>query len=312
MNVSPKFYPGDKVRVRSFEEILATLDAAGTCEGLPFMPEMKSFCGREWTVRHRLEKTCVEGYGARLLPNTVTLEGVYCDGSCHGGCERCCPLLWKEAWLKALGLVAEAPSSNSARGAAAGSSPELVTKRDDRHYFCQSTELGRATKYLFPITLTRCTAEWRSRNVALHTALRYLWIPFVIKVKSKLFGIASVQPVGQMDKTPAANLDLQPGELVQVKTPQEIALTLDRKGRNRGLAFTPQMLPFCGRQYRVKGRVQRAILETTGQMRELRHTVILEGATCDGHTILGGCSRHVYHLWREIWLRRALEQRDEG
>jgi hypothetical protein len=35
--------------------------------------------------------------------------------------------------------------------------------------------------------------------------------------------------------------------------------------------------------------------------------VILEGVTCDGHTILGGCSRHVFHLWREAWLRRVAD-----
>jgi len=41
------------------------------------------------------------------------------------------------------------------------------------------------------------------------------------------------------------------------------------------------------------------ILETSGEMRDIANTVILEGVTCDGHTILGGCSPHVFHLWRE-------------
>jgi hypothetical protein len=48
------------VVVRSREEILATLDADGTLDGLPFMPEMLSWCGREHQVERRAEKTCVD------------------------------------------------------------------------------------------------------------------------------------------------------------------------------------------------------------------------------------------------------------
>ena len=90
-----ELYPGQGVRVRTFAEIAETLDRDGALESLPFMPEMIQFCGREFQVFRRLEKTCVEGYGARLLPNTVILEGLRCDGAAHDGCQRHCPLLWK-------------------------------------------------------------------------------------------------------------------------------------------------------------------------------------------------------------------------
>ena len=39
------FRPGDLVEVKSADEILATLDADGTLDHLPFMPEMVEFCG---------------------------------------------------------------------------------------------------------------------------------------------------------------------------------------------------------------------------------------------------------------------------
>src|SRR4030095_847663 len=91
---------GDRVRVRNLGEILSTLDDQGTLECLPFMPEMKQFCGKTFTVSSRLEKTCVEGLGARLLPNTVTLHDARCDGCAHDGCQRSCTLLWKESWLE--------------------------------------------------------------------------------------------------------------------------------------------------------------------------------------------------------------------
>lgn len=298
-----ELYPGHRVRVRPFAEIAATLNQDGAFESLPFMAEMVPFCCSEFRVFRRLEKTCVEGYGARLLPNTVILEGVRCDGGAHDGCQRYCPLLWKQTWLEPIdgGTSVE----HTRAQALASTVCSLKTKTDEGHYFCQSTQLGKATRYLFPITFRRCTAEFCARNVGLRRALQFLWIPFVVKLKTKLLGLRSVQPVGDSTHTPVEALDLQAGELVEVKSPTEIAVTLDRLGRNRGLAFGPQMLPFCGRRYTVKSRVDRAILETTGQMHQFKHTVILERVTCDGHTILGGCSRDVYHLWREIWLRRV-------
>lgn len=303
--VHPPFRKGDRVRVRPLADIRRTLDRRGTLEALPFMPEMVPFCGMEFTVHHRLEKTCVEGYGARLLPNVVTLENIRCDGSAHAGCQRNCPILWKDAWLEAVGSGPQ-PSSgahSSHGGSHAPSEPR--GQSPDGVYFCQSTELGKATKYLFPLSAKRCTAEFCSKNVGFMKAFLFLWRPLVVKVKRLLFGKGAIQPVGKSRRTPQAALALIPGEWVEVKTADEIQATVDPLGRNRGLEFSPQMLPFCGGVYRVKGRVDRAILETTGRMSDLKHTVVLEGVTCDGHTVLGGCSRHVYHLWREIWLRRT-------
>ena len=298
-----ELYPGYRVRVRPYAEIAATLDQDGTFESLPFMPEMAQFCGREFQVFRRLEKTCVEGYGARLLPNTVILEGVRCDGAAHDGCQRHCALLWKEAWLQP--LEAGPLAAHQMPPAPSSTACPLKTMAGEGRFFCQSTQLGKATTYLFPITFRRCSAEFCAKNVGFRKAIQFLWTPFVVKLKTKLLGLRSVQPVGDSNRTPVESLDLQAGDWVEVKTPREIAITLDRRGRNRGLAFTPQMLPFCGRRYTVKSRVDRAILETSGEMRQFKHTVILEASTCDGHTILGGCSRDVYHLWREIWLRRV-------
>lgn len=339
-----ELYPGHRVRVRTFAEIAGTLDPDGALDSLPFMPEMIPFCGREFRVFRRLEKTCVEGYGARLIPNTVLLAGLRCDGAAHEGCQRQCPLLWKRAWLEPIDDTspAEHPSVSETCGGTSytslpisarhenswtlvtppsedsvpGQSPaiplahdmkvsSLKTRNGDGRYFCQSTQLGQATTYLFPISFRRCTAEFCARNVDFRKAVQFVWVPFVVKLKTKLLGRRFVQPVGNASRTPQEALELQAGEWVEVKTPREIAVTLDRQGRNRGLGFTPDMLPFCGRRYSVKGRVDRAILETTGKMHEFRHTVILQEVTCDGHSILGGCSRDVYHLWREIWLRRV-------
>ncbi len=41
------------------------------------------------------------------------------------------------------------------------------------------------------------------------------------------------------------------GSLAQVKSKQEILQTLNTRGRNRGMSFDVEMLPFCGRTFRV-------------------------------------------------------------
>ncbi len=47
---------GDWVEVKSADEILATLDAQGCYEALPFMPEMLQYCGRRFRVQAPLTR----------------------------------------------------------------------------------------------------------------------------------------------------------------------------------------------------------------------------------------------------------------
>jgi hypothetical protein len=101
---------------------------------------------------------------------------------------------------------------------------------------------------------------------------------------------------------------LEPGDLVEVRSPEEIARTIDPRGTTKGLAFDPEMLPFCGGQFRVQDRVQRIIDEKTGRMIELSSDcLILENVTCSGERSPGRwlCPRAIYPYWREAWLRRV-------
>ena len=90
------------VEVRTEEEILRTLDADGKLDGLPFMPEMLSFCGQRYRVRARAHKACdtIDWQQFRRMESAVHLEELRCDGSAHGGCQAGCLLYWKEAWLR--------------------------------------------------------------------------------------------------------------------------------------------------------------------------------------------------------------------
>src|SRR5262249_49548065 len=111
----PLLRAGDLVEVRSKEEILATLDAHGALEGMPFMPEMLQYCGRQFTVAAVADKPCDPAYRTqgRKLDRMVHLEGTRCDGSAHGGCEAECNLFWREEWLKPLSRSAEGLASRA-------------------------------------------------------------------------------------------------------------------------------------------------------------------------------------------------------
>jgi len=99
-------------------------------------------------------------------------------------------------------------------------------------------------------------------------------------------------------------LGLQPGELVRVRSIDEILATLNRKRRCRGLLWMTGMRKYCGNQYRVYRRVERIVQETNGEFRNMKDTVLLEGVMCDGKAF-GGCDRSCFHFWREAWLERV-------
>jgi len=134
--VSNQFRKGQTVWVRSLQDILSTLDADGKLNGLPFMPEMKQYCGRSFKISCLPTMTCIEGVGFGGFTDIVFLENLRCDGSSHDGCQRDCLLFWKEAWLS------DQPVTQSEPGGT-----ELKTIHGEQ-YFCQSTELaGAASEY---------------------------------------------------------------------------------------------------------------------------------------------------------------------
>ncbi len=95
--------PGERVRVKTLEQIHPTLDRDGKQRGLGFLSlEMASHCGREYRVHKRVERIYLEeSRQNRKLKNTVLLEGVQCQGT-GIGCDRSCFLYWREAWLERL------------------------------------------------------------------------------------------------------------------------------------------------------------------------------------------------------------------
>lgn len=111
------------------------------------------------------------------------------------------------------------------------------------------------------------------------------------------------------ERTPTAELGLQPGELVRIKSKAEILRTLNDDLLNRGMGFEEEMARYCGRSARVRARVDRCIDEKSGRMLRMKNPcIILDDVVCAG-VYNSNCPREFVPFWREIWLERIEEPR---
>jgi len=306
--LSVRLRAGDLVEVKTPEEILQTLDGDGTLDRLPFMPEMVAFCGRRFRVSGRVHQTCSTGppnpYAEMRVfreDDVVLLDGLRCSGAAHDGCQKDCAIFWREAWLRKVEPGAE-PVADAGAGDRLRS--RLKTMAGPTTYFCQSSELIKATESLSRREqFKKCARDVRAGDCgALRMAARLaLWVFW--KIRRRLVGEYSRGRAASA--TPAETLNLQPGDWVEVKPLESIRDTLNASGYNRGLYFTPGMGRACGRKYQVGGRIDRIIVDGSGEMRRMRNTVRLEHSECRCAILnVGGCSRREVNYWREIWLRR--------
>ena len=190
---------------------------------------------------------------------------------------------------------------------------------DADRYFCQSTELFKATEAFpgksKPWLLRIVFREVRNgdRSVLEVVKLFVLW--FLQRLQRRVSGQDFLP--GPRKRTPTESLDLQPGEVVRIKSRAQIAETLDHWGRNRGMGICLEVTRYCGGGAEVRNRVHRIIDEKTGKMREMRNTVILQnvrgpwmrrGRECLCYRELGDCPRGELMFWREIWLERVTDR----
>jgi hypothetical protein len=317
--------PGDVVELRSAAEILATLDEKASLEGMPFMPEMLKHAGKRLTVSRRVEKICNNVDPTcgpiRRMRSTVHLEDLRCDGSAHDGCQLSCRLYWREEWLRRVDDGANG-ASNDSEAVARLDGLTLEATRTTRErdgsqveaYRCQATEaIAASAAPLDKYDVRQFIREKRAGNVPLahliSVIVRTLWAKALRVVRLRRMLPVSLPASDVSPEIPPVGL--QKGDLVQIRSKEEIAATLNRLGRNRGLSFAPEMVRYCGGTYRVRDRVEKLIDERTGAMIEpKRDCVILDGVTCpgeDGAFAFLFCPRGTFPFWREAWLRRVKE-----
>jgi hypothetical protein len=337
---------GDWVEVRRKEEILLTLDKQGQLEHVPFMPQMFNYCGQRFKVYKSAHKTCdtVNPIRSLRVTDAVHLE-LRCNGEAYGGCQAGCLIFWKTAWLKPvegngpstvqhLNIVGQRQVHHSNgscteedvwKGTRKGATDERVAIT----YQCQATQVPLYGEVLPWWDVRQYVEDYRSRNVGPMQMLRgglfatyasciqagiglgpfLSWVyDFVQRL---LGGIPWPRRSGKIQAgqpTPTQILNLQPGELVRVKSYKEILATLDTEARNRGLMWDRDMVPFCDGTYRVKTRLSKFVDEKSGMLINLKTpAVILEEVWCRARysDCRMYCPRSIYSWWREVWLERV-------
>jgi hypothetical protein len=301
------------------------------------MPEMLQFAGKQFRVSKRASKMCDQVGHSNVMhrmERAVHLENTRCDGQAHGGCQAGCLLYWKEAWLKPANL--DAPAEDTPATAAVPPITELdeprctldklvaATHQDsgdplDERFSCQATEMLNAAptpvrafdprQYVEDIATGNARLLPTVRGVLIRAFNKYqklsmrflprrLWVH-----RGRYYPFIDGKIV--QGRTPKETLDLQPGELVEVRSKEEIFETLDQENRNRGLRFDVEALRYCGRRARVLRRVTKIIDDATGKMIHIPgDCIVLDGFVCvaDYHQ---NCPRAIWQYWRENWLKRV-------
>ncbi len=93
---------------------------------------------------------------------------------------------------------------------------------------------------------------------------------------------------------------LRAGDVVEVRSEQEVLATLEQDGTLDRLPFMPEMLASCGSRFTVSSRA-----DTTcfwGGLRRMESAVHLDGVRCDG-SAHGGCQAGCLVFFKEEWLR---------
>ena len=329
---------GDRVRVKSASEILATLDNHASYEDVPFMPQMLAYCGKTFRISKSAHKLCdtVNGTGGRRLTNTVFLDDLRCDGQVFGNCEMECLIFWKEAWLSRVDDAAAAqPTAPDDAGMASLSAlvhrcvqpPDRQAPGSAPVYQCQATRMPEATTWLSVWDLRQYVEDLRTGNATAREVASALAFLVYHTLATSGLGLGSLLRAAydvvqkfrgghtyparpgklpRNSRTPSVSLGVEEGELVRVKTHQQGLETVTEDLVNRGMGFHAEMAPYCGQTFRVGKRLRRIMNEKTGQVMDLKNQcLVLEGVPCKGHyTKPLLCPRGMYPYWREIWLER--------
>jgi hypothetical protein len=254
------------------------------------------------------------------MRNAVHLREVRCDGSGHDGCQANCLIYWKADWLRAVSGTEDSQSS-----VAVTDVPPLITAASrgvvDRDgvatYRCQATELPHAAPEPLPVRRVGQFADdvrtgnwsaWSAIKIFSVAVYNFTQAQLARRLPASMKRLAGHQwgaISGVPGPTPTGRTDLQVGEMVRVRSRDEIQQTLDEKQLNRGLGFDAEMARFCGVSARVAGQIDHIIDERTGRMLTMKQPCIrLEGIYCEG-ALNNGCPRSLPPYWREIWLERV-------
>ena len=98
-----------------------------------------------------------------------------------------------------------------------------------------------------------------------------------------------------------------PGDIVTVRSEEEIRSLLDHWNGHKGCIFTPEMFERCGKSYRVLTNVEYFYDEVKQKMCKCKDIYLLEGAVCSGRRRAFSlpCDRNCFQFWHASWLVKS-------
>lgn len=99
-------------------------------------------------------------------------------------------------------------------------------------------------------------------------------------------------------------LNLQPGDVVRIRSRDEIIATLDKDRKLKGTSFIGGMWQYCGTTQKVFKPINRFVDERNYKVVNTKGLYLLEGVICSGTDFYGSCDRACYFFWREEWLEK--------
>lgn len=97
---------------------------------------------------------------------------------------------------------------------------------------------------------------------------------------------------------------LNPGDIVRVRSIEEIKFSLDMNGQLKGCIFTEEMLRYCDTTQRILKKVEKFLDERNYLIKKCEPMFILDGIMCHGSKALGSCDRSCFFFWREEWIEK--------
>lgn len=295
----PHFSVGDRVYVKSKDKILKLLSPDHKKDGCLFMDQMFSFCGQSYQVkkvvyhffdehRYKLYKT--------LMPLYI-LDDLRCNNvgeSSQPKCNRSCYFLWHEGWIEDVASANPHETKKKLPNKPCDMAKEKIQPIKGIP-FCQLTnihDLAQKNSWFNDI-LQMCTKILRTGKRTLKFALN--------RVYRKL----RPHTVTESQKEHISEY-IQEGDIVRVKSRDEISRLLDDRDKYKRLLFIDEMYEFCDKEYKVLKLIDVFYDETQNKMCRSKNVVILENVTCSGRQRLYRmkCDRNCFFFWHTAWLKK--------
>lgn len=128
----------------------------------------------------------------------------------------------------------------------------------------------------------------------------------LIFLKNRIFRILKLKRRAVIPND-IGKIDICPGDIIVVRSRDEIQSMLDDREKYKGCFFIDEMYEHCEKQYKVLKEIKFFFDESKQKGCKCRNTVILDGVVCSGRQRLysSSCDRMCFFFWHTSWLKKV-------